>query len=823
MTGVSHSLRYALRSLGRSPAFCVAVVATLALGLGANTAIYSVLNAVLFRDVPFHDVERLVLVWETDRNSGTTREPASFPDFVDFETESRTLGAAAALMGSQVTVRHDDATAVRATAVRATHDLFDVLGVPGLAGRGFRPAEDRPAGLAVALVSEGFASRIFPHATDAIGASVLVDGQVTTVVGVVPPGADLGVLQILSAAAYARAFADQGDQATVDVWLPLKGSPESLPRQTHPLFMLARLSPSASVASAQAELDGIAAELEARYPVNDGRGVFVEPLTTVVFGPVRPALLLLTAAVGLVLLVACGNAANLLLARATARRREVALRRALGADGWRLATQFLWEGLLLGGAAWVAGLGLAAVVLDLLLSLGPADIPRLQQARLDPQVLGLSLLVTVSIGITLGFLPLLQSRLPDLAGSLRDAAWATVGRHGPRSALVAGQVALAVVLVVGAGLLIRSFWTLLQVDPGFASGGVLKAQFELPAERYPADMSRWPDFSETHAFNDELLRRVSAVDGVIAVAMAGDHPLDAGATNSFVVPGRESEAGDWPEISVRRVSPAYFRAVELALLRGRLFDPRDGGAAAPVAVINAAAARRFFAGRDPLGQRLGFWGAERTIVGVVADERFHGLDQPAPVAAYLPLAQAPSLGGAYALVARTETDPALLGPTLERMVRELDPELVLFGVEPLAETLGRSVAQRRFVLLLIGSLALLSLVLAAVGLQGLLGYDVARRTREIGIRVSLGATAGGVIGLVARRGAPLVATGLVAGVAASLVLARGLSSLLYGVRPADPVTLLAAPLVLAAVCGLAAVMPARRAARVDPTVALRSE
>ena len=816
-------LRHAIRSLGRSPSFTLVAVLTLALGIGANTAIFSVVDAVLLRTVPFDEVDRLVMVWETDRNSGTTREPASFPDFVDFQTRSRELETAAALMGAQRTAVADDGAPSRMTALAVTHELLPMLGVRGVRGRTFLPEEDRPDGPKVALISERLLPRLFAGGEDALGRVLRLDDVPHTIIGVVPEGADLGVLQILSAAAYARAFADQGTRSNVDVWVPLQASDETFPRQTHPIFVIGRLAPEATLASARDELTAIATDLEQTYPQNDGRGVFVEPLSTVVFGPVRPALLVLMAAVGLVLLVACANAANLLLARATTRRREVAVRRALGADTCRLLPQFLFEGLVLTSLALVAGLALAGAGLETLIAVAPPDIPRLADIGLDGRVLGVSAALSLGVGLVFGLVPMTQARLVDMQAALKGSVPAGRRRQGPRAILVVTQVALAVLLVVGAGLLVRSFWSLLQVEPGFRTGGVLKAEYQLPAGRYPTNMARWPDFTETQAFNDELLRRVSTLDVTDSAALAGNHPLDAGFTNSFVVVGREAEAREWPEISVRRVTPEYFRTVGLSLVLGRLLEQTDDVRAAPVAVINETAARRFFADREPLGQQLGFWGAARTIVGVVADERFLGLEQSPPLAVYLALAQAPSTNGAYALMLRTDRDPATVAPTIERIARDLDPGLAVFGVEPLDVTLSRSVAQRRFVMTVLSLFALLALVLAAVGIHGVLGYDVARCTREIGIRMSLGARPADVVVLIVRQGLALILVGLVVGLAAAMVLTRDMTSLLYGVTPVDPLTLLAAPVLLAVVGLLACLLPARRATAVEPAVALRVE
>ena len=822
-----HHLRYAVRTLRRSPTFALVAVVTLALGIGANAAIFSVIDAVLLRTVPFEAMDRLLMIWGTDRDSGTVREPASFPDYLDFQRRSQQVEAAAAMMGAQVNAATADGEPIRLTALAVTHELLPVLGIQAVVGRTFMPAEDRPGGPAVAVISEGLWTRLFDRDPDILGRVIQLAEVPTEVVGVVPASADLGVLQVLSAAAYARAFADRGTRADVDVWVPLQASAEEFPRATHPIFVVGRLAPGATFASAQDELAAIAADLERDYPENDARGVFVEPLSEVVFGPVRPALLVLLGAVALVLLVACANVANLVLARATTRLREVALRRAIGANARHLARQFFAESLLLTVLATVVGLGLAAVGLDLLVSLAPADIPRLTEIQLDGRVLAVAVALSLAVGLAFGMVPISQAWRLDLQSALKGdlPLGAAVGRfrRGPRMALVVAQVALAVLLMIGAGLLVRSFWSLLEVDKGFETGGVLKAEYQLPGSRYPTEMRTWPDFSETRALNGDLLRRVSTVTGVTSAALAGNHPLDAGFTNSFVVVGREAEAADWPEISMRRVTPGYFATVGLALTRGRLLAETDDTFSSPVALINESAARRFFADRDPVGQRLGFWGSAWTIVGVVADERFHGLEQSPPLAVYLPLVQAPSTDGAYTLLARTAGDPATLAPTIRRIARESDPTLAFFGMEPLDDTLSRSIGQRRFILTLLGLFAALAVVLAVVGVHGVLSYDVAQRRREIGIRMALGARSAGITGLVLREGLTLTLVGLAVGLVAALGLSRLLTTLLFGVAPLDPVTFLAVPLLVLLVAMAACYLPARRAATVDPMRALRVE
>ncbi len=817
-------LRYSIRSFLKTPALTSVILLTLALGIGANTAIFSVIDAVLLRPAPLKDIERLTMVWETDRNTGTTREPASFPDYLDFTRRSRSFGGMAAMLAGEVNLTPSAGDPVRLPMLQMSASALPMLGLQPIAGRTFNADEDRPGGPAVALISESLWERSFGRDPAAIGQTLRLDDRPYVILGVMPDGADFGVLQILSAAAYSRGFADRGMKADVDVWTPLQGNEQSLPRSTHPIFVLGRLAPGATASAAQSEMTAIAADLERAYPVNAARGVYVEPLSRVVFGPVKPALYLLLAAVALVLLVACVNVANLLLARATAHAHEVAVRCALGATQGRIARQVLAETVLLTLAASVAGVGLAYAGVHGLMAVAPPDVPRLSLVSINMPVLATTLGVAVLVGLVFGLVPSFQARRLDLQSSLADGSSrgsAGPGRTRVRSALVIAELAFAVVLASGAGLLIRSFWTLQHVNPGFQAAGVLKAEYQLPSARYPADFRVWPDFKEQHAFTAALLQRAAALPGVESAAIAGNHPLDPGFTNSFVIVGREVEARTWPEISIRRVSPGYFRTLGLELVRGRFFRDGDSTSAAPVALINAAAVSRFFPDRDPLGAQIRFWGGSRTIVGIVADEKFQGLTKASPIAVYTPLAQTPS--GSGVLLVRTAGDPAALSTAVTGAIHDVDRGLAVFGVEPLRVTLSRSIGQQRFTMLLLGLFAAVALGLAAVGVHGVLSYGVTERRREIGIRMALGARASDIVGLIMREGLGLAAAGLALGLAGAFVLTRFLASLLFGVTPADPATFTGVVATLALVALAAIAAPARRAATVDPLVTLRSQ
>ena len=816
-------VRYALRSFVKNPGFSLACVLTLALGIGANTAIFSVVDAVLLRRAPFEDMERLVMVWETDRNTGTTREPASLPDYLDVRDRTRTLAQAAVLMPDEMNLTPVSGDPRRLPILRVSHQLLPMLGLQPIAGRTLTDTDDRPGAAATVLISERLWEREFGRRADAIGNTIRLDDRSYTIIGVMRHGADFGVLQVLSRAAYSRSFADRGERTAVEIWTPLQGDPAELPRSTHPIFVVGRLAPGVDRDAAQQEMTRIMADLERAFPENAARGAFVEPLPSVVFGPFQPAFYLLLAAVALVLLVASVNVASLLIARGAARKHEVAVRGALGAGGARLVRLFLTESVVLTFAATVLGLAIAYAAVEVIIALAPADVPRLAEASVDGRVLAATMAISALAAIGFGLFPMIQMGRADLHSALRGLGRTSQGRGRKRlqQALVVCELALAVLLVCGAGLVTRSLWNVQRVDPGFRAAGVLKAEYQLPASRYPSNFRQWPNFAEQHACTRSLLERAARLPGVESAAIAGNHPLDPGFTNSFTVVGREAESRTWPEISIRRVTPSYFETMGLGTVRGRALRDADATASAPVVLINETAAARFFASRDPIGAQIRFWGASRTIVGVVANERFHGLTEAAPIAVYAPLAQAPSATGV--LLLRSALNPKALAAAAERVVHEVDPALAVFAVEPLAQTVSRSVSQRRFTAFLLGTFAVLAVILAAIGVHGLLSYNVARRRQEIGIRMALGAGRSAVLGLILREGLALIAGGLVIGLAGAIALTRLLRALLFDVSPTDPMTFVLVAVVLTAVALVATLLPARRAARLDPLPALRTE
>ncbi len=817
-------VRFAVRTLGKNPGFAFAAIVTLALGIGATTAVFSVVDGVLLRPAPFRDMDRLAVVWETDRQAGTTREPSSVPDFFDFRERSRRFERLAALSSSEVSLTPDHGDPSRLPTLSVTHDFLPMVGIRALVGRIFSADEDRPGAPPVALISERLWGQLFSRDPAAVGRSLRLDGVPHVIVGVLPASAGFGALQILDAAAYGRGFAERGGRARVGLWLPLGVDAASLPRDTHPIIVMGRLREGATVAQAQHEMGVVTADLERAYASNRARGAHVEPLGQVVFGPVRPVFLVLLGAVALLLLAACANVANLLLVRALARVREVTLRAVLGAGRGRLARQFLVEAAVLVTAGAALGLLLASLGLDTVRAVAPPNIPRIDDVAINWSVLGIALAFSTAAALAFAVIPMVHAWRVNFHNALQGAS----GRasSGPeharlRAALVVTELAFAVILLTGSGLLIRSLWRLQTVDPGFRASGVLKAEFQLPATRYPQSFKIWPHWTEAQRFTRELEERVAALPGVEAATVAGDQPLAAGFTSSIRVVGREEEAAGWPEPSIRRVDAAYLRTLGVGVDEGRWFDDADGAESRPVIIINAAARRRFFATQEPLGQQLSFWGQARTVVGVIANEHVHGLAEDPPPAVYLPTTQAPIAGGS--LLVRASIPAGALVPAVRRIVRDLDPALPLFGIEPLEDTVAHSMGSRPFMMMALVAFAAVALLLAVVGVHGVLSCTVAARTREMGIRLALGAEPRALRALVLGQGAWLTAAGLALGLAGALAAARLLTPLLYGVVVTDPITYASVALVLGGVALLASWLPARRAARVNPVDVLRFE
>jgi predicted permease len=805
---IVQDIRLAARALRKSAAFSTVVILTLALGIGATTAIFSVVNGVLLRPLPFEDPASLAVVWENDRATGTTREAASVPDYFDFVRRTRTFEALAMYAFGPASMSRDDGEPDRVDVAAVSHGLDEVLGIRPQLGRGIDAAEDQPDGDLVTLLSDDFWRSAFDGDEGVLGRTVRIDDRTHTIVGVLPPHLDFPV----------KGF---------DMWVPIQQSPTTSPRSSHWVRVIGRLAAGVSIAEADADMRRIAADLEREYAAdNVNRGTFVEPVEEVIRGDVRLTVWVLFAAVAAVLLIACANVANLLLARGADRAQEVAVCVALGAGTGRLVRRFVVESLLLAGAAMALGVTLAVFGLRALVAIAPGELLAVGGARLDLAVLAFATLTSAAIGIVFGMIPTLQARRLDVQSRLKQgrtrAQAASTSRMALRRLLVAGQLAIAVVLLVSAGLLLRTLWNLQRVDPGFTAEHVLRADILLPEARYPRDFSVFPDWVEVHGFNRELLQRSEALPGVRSAALASNHPLQPGFTNSFSIAGRPPDP-DQGEITVRMVTPGYFETVGLRLVRGRLMQPSDTLDAPAVVLLNEAAVARYFPDEDPLGASIGIWGTGgREVIGVVENERMHGLAQDPPPAMYVNLLQAPQVG-AVTLLVRTSGEPRPLLPAVREAVWSIDRELAVFRISTMEETVAQAVSRERFASVLLAAFAVAALIIASLGVYGLLSYVVAQRGHEVGVRMALGAAATDVVGLIVRQGLAMTVAGIVVGLAGAAAASRLLESLLFGVTTTDPLAYALVTLVLVAAALAACLLPARRAARIDPIVSLRGE
>jgi putative ABC transport system permease protein len=802
MDTLLQDLRYAARTLRRSPSFTLAAAACLALGIGANTAIFSVINGVLLRPLPFKDPASLVMVWERSISSGAERNVVSPANYRDWRDQSASFSAIGAYVDWHANLTGLDEPVEVPVAI-ASATLFTVLGTPPELGRLYTVDEDVSNGPKVAVISHRLWQRQFGARPSVLGTRISLNGNPTTIIGVVPDG-----------------FGMDGSKA--DVWTPLAVHPTRDYRAITGRYLttVARLKPGVSRARAQNEMNAIARRLEAAYPIyNGGWGVNVIPMYDQVVGGVRQALLVLGGVVAFVLLIACANVANLMLARAAARSREMAVRTALGAARGRMVRQLLTESVLLaviGGALGVvlAYWGIAAVT-----AFAPEGLPRLTSIRIDGSTLAFTAVVALLTGLLFGLVPALHAGRSDLQSVLREGARGSTASGQVRSVLVVAQVALSLVLLIGAGLMLRSFAKLQSVDPGFDPDHVLTARVTLASERYSAP-------GAATAFFNQLLERVAKVPGVESVGAINWLPFGGqGSATDYWIAGRpvppptESFVAD-----VRAVDPNYFRAMRIRVIGGSPFDARASVESPKQVVVNEAFVRVHFPRTNPLGQHVLMpWGdtLNGEIVGVVADAKHAALDSLARPMIYWALNQ--FFPHFMTFVVRATGDPMALVPALRREVRALDPNQPLADVKPLDAYLGQSVAQRRFSMTLLAIFSGVALVLAALGIYGVLAYSVAQRTREIGVRMALGARDTTVAAMVVREALVVVCVGLVLGILGARALTGVLSSLLYGVSVTDPATFAAVVVVLGAVSLAASYLPARRAAHVDPIVALRSD
>ncbi|MBX6365430.1 MAG: ABC transporter permease [Gemmatimonadetes bacterium] len=798
-------LRFALRQLGRSRGFTLVVLAMLAVGIGANTTVFSVVNALLLRPLPYPQSERLVQVSGAYEGRGDNFS-VSYPNAVDW-------GAAPSLEGLGMLLEEDYSLRggdrperVRSAAVSA--NLFRVLGVSPVLGRGFTAAEDAPGGERVAVLGYGLWQRRFGGDPAVLGRTVMLSGRPYTVVGVMPRG---------------FAFPDPDRE----VYTPLRASATTWPRSDGGLMAVARLKPGVTLERAQAELDAISRRLAAAYPAtNADLTGKLKPLREGLYGGAEVSTILLTllAAVALVLLIACANVANLLLARGAAREREIAVRTALGAGRGRLLRLLLTESLVLALVGGALGVGLALLGTRLFAAAIPAEFGLPREFRIDGVVLAFTLGVSLLTGVLFGLLPTLRASRTELTSTLREGgrgASAGVRRGRLRALLVVSEVTLAVVLLVSAGLMVRSLTRLLATDPGFDTRGTLTLRVALDA--------RYATREQTLGFQRQVLERLRALPGAAAAGAVDWVPL--GGTNNFNDFRIEGRApGPRPEnAGFVVITPGYLEAMAIPLVRGRAFDERDTRAAPGVVLVNQTFARKYWPDENPLGKRivLAFEESDtasyaRMVVGVVRDSRYAGLDQPPRPEMYVPFAQLPYNNTAMTLVVRTMRDPAPLTAAAQQAVWAVDAAQPVYDIHTMAERVHRSVGVviARVLAVALAVFGAVALALAAIGLYGVVSYGVAQRTHEIGVRTALGATRGDVVRLVLQQGLAPVALGILTGVTGAAELTRLLRSLLHGVSPNDPVTFVAVPVVLGAVALLATWLPARRAAGVEPVVAL---
>jgi putative ABC transport system permease protein len=808
--------RYAARTMLKHRAFMATAMLTLAIGIGASTAIFSVVNAVELRPLPFRDPEALVMLWERDPAEGYERNAVAPPNFLDWQQRSRAFALMAAFSPGETFNLAGDAQPERVEGARVSATVFDVLGVTPALGRAFLADDERPGAERVALLSHDLWVRRYGADPGVVGRTISINGAPSTVVGVMPAGFEFpgGTGAVLGGSSNPRAR----------VWVPLALTANELgQRSNHWLQVVARLGPGVSVEQAAAEMDAVERRIHEEHPDDYvGSQVTIDRLSDQVAGGVRAPLGLLLTAVVCVLLIGCVNVANLLLARAPTRRQEIAIRTALGASRRRVLRQLLTESVLLALGGGALGLALAGVGLRVLTQALPADFPRLGEIAIDGRVLGVTLGVCVLTGLLFGLAPAYAASTTDLVGGLKEGGRSSatgVAGSRTRSVLVVIEIALAVVLVTCAALTARSFVRLRQVDPGFDPGKVLTAEISLSPATYPT-RARRAEFVARIVDAAERLPAARAVGAVTSLPLSGNNMNFA-----FDVEGRPTTAdGRSPSADLRAVTPGYFAAMGIRVLRGRVFSRADDANAPPVLVVNETLARHYFPGEDPIGKRakLGVNNFTGEIVGVVEDVRHGGLAAEVHEEVYCPYAQTP-FWPTMTIVVKCDGDPAALAGPLRDQVLALDAEQPLAKVRTMEQVLADSVAAPRLRAGLLAMFGGVALVLAALGIYGVASYAVAQRRHEIGVRVALGAERRDVLRLVLGKGIGLTLVGLAVGLAASLGLARTISSLLYGVSPFDPLTFVGTPLVLFVVAVLANYVPARRATRVDPLVALRDE
>jgi putative ABC transport system permease protein len=793
----------------KRPSFTLIVVLTMALGIGANTTIFSAIDAVLLNPLPYKDPERLMVVWETNKQLGPEmwdRNEVAIGNFLDWRSRNQVFDQLGSLFYTDMNLTGaGDPQRIKSCVV--TSNLFQVLGVQPMLGRSFVPEEEIPGHPHSVILSYELWQRLGSD-RDLINKSLTLNGHPVAVSGVMPAGFELQFPTSMH----------------VEMWVPMTIDPGDLNRSLNFLYALGRLKPGVSQEQAQAEMSLIASQLQQQYPeTNAERGVRVVPLHKQLVGKVESYLYMLFAAVGFVLLIACANVAGLLMARVTARYREVAVRMALGASRWRLIRQLLTESVILSVLSGLLGLLFAYGGIKLLVSLTPAEVPRLHEIGLHVPVFLWTLAISIVTGVLFGLAPAVQASKPDLNKALKESSGRNPGSfqgNGLRNLLVVSEVAVALLLLVGAGLMTKSFVRLQQVNPGFDATNLLSMNLALPTQKYRRQ--------QTNAFYDRLLERVRNLPGVKSVA--GIDPLPLSNSNvmaPFVIEGAPVVAlADRPEVGVRAITPDYFQTMSIPILQGRSFTEQDRENTPNVLIVNEALANRYWPNQNAVGKRLSFAEdpgkqAWEEIVGVVGNVKHKDLETEAKPEVYYPYQQSPS--NFMSLVVRTTSDPASMIPAIRSQVLSVDKDQPVSDIMTMEQRLAKSVASSRFVMLLLSTFSILALGLAAVGIYGVMAYLVTERTQEIGVRMALGAQKRDVLKLVVRKGMALAVIGAAIGLVASLALTRLMRSLLFEVTPTDWLTFVIASIVLLTVALLACYIPARRATKLDPLIALRYE
>jgi putative ABC transport system permease protein len=807
-------IRHAVRTIVRRPAFAATVVLTLAIGIGANAAIFSVVNGVLLRPLPYPEAENLVSLWTRfTPESGLDFQQFSLSvaEYFDYETEARTMETVAAYTGVGATITAGDGDPERLSGALVTSNLFTLLRAPALLGRALTEQDDQPGSDPVVVLSHALWQRRFGGDAAIVGGTITVNGQAINVVGVMPPGFAFPTPDTQLWAAF------QFDESDRDN------------RGNHFIRGLGRLAPGATLDDVDAEL----ATMMDRWEVDfgdryTGHFLWTRPYIDDIVGNVRGALWLLLGAVGFVLLIVCANVANLLLAAGEQRRREIAVRVALGAGRIRIFQQLLTESLVLSVAGGALGLTLAALGTRAVLALDAGGIPRTADIRLDGTVLLFTAAVSAVTGLVFGLVPALQATTPDLREAFTEGGRGTTGgrRKYLRQFLVVAETALSILLVIGAGLMVRSFWNLVREDPGFQPHNVLVAQVSLPSGDYQPEQAA--------LFYTELIERVAGIPGVEQASATSRLPMLSGSNYpDFDIEGRvpANEGGQVLNAAHVASRSGYFETMGIPLRRGRQFLTGDREGTMPVAIINETMARRFWPGEDPLGQRIRYYGCEQcawmTIVGIVGDVKFQGLVLDPPPVYYYAHEQAVEhysfSNRSLVLTIKTARDPLTVAPAVRAAILELDPRLPIVGLQPMVDVVTRSAARQRFVMTLMGIFAGVALILGAVGIYGVVSYGVAQRTNEIGVRIALGAGRRQVARMVVGQGMRLSLIGVFIGVGGAVAATRIMESLLFNVSSTDPVTFVAVSVLLTVVALFASYVPARRATQVDPMTAIRSE